>query len=1197
MSHILANNAAAMAAAALFFLFSCSRMDHTTVLDDIAVKEMTEGTEMVFKALFAQTKTTVEGNKVSWQSGDRIGIIDNFEPDICHLFVTSESGSSASFVGEVSSLATAYMAVYPYDASARANFSTGVITTTLSADQSLAPGEGTTALMTCKTVDNTLLFHHAGGIVSFSLKASDHVSRVLFRGNAGESVAGDAAITVGDATVATAVSGSYSVSAIPSGGETFADGTYYLSVAPGTYSSGFSLHLFSDNHKEAEGTVSGEKVVACGGGFNLGTVSPASEKWKASVSKNQKDVYVSPNGTGEATGIDEANTMSLSDFTRIMNYGDGATGSSSYSAYAYKSDLIKDKTFHLAAGTYPLSETLHTYSDYGKGSVAFRIEGAGRDDTILDGSSCAGSALHVCSVSEPAIQGMTFRNFSATNGGAIRIENSRITVYDCLFSHNSATEGGAIYCDAGSLFLSGSVFKDNSATNGGHAVLSSSADEGFAGIHNCTFIASEGASGTDVQSSSSMALTNNTFCSASSAPSHLCVQSQAEVANKVVLVGNILSDASGGGVASADGRYITSAGYNIYDHGHFTTEGGVDQSDVPSLTLSPDEAYFSWNGSTEFAKPVLSTEEDIIAGVTLGASVTPTNILDLYIDWLRNDGGLYKDIRKVNRNAQIWPGSYQEGSGTSSLNGTVLDNANNIFGMIVNSETGAAIPGVPVTDGFQFVLTDANGVYQFHSANGARRVYYTLPSGYEVTLDPDLKRPAFFDDHDISGITYYRKDFILTPASWDQSKFTMLWVGDPQAQTLSEVARFNNETVTDIIATVNAKQAAGEYLHIYGQTMGDIVYNASLLWPNMKTSMSNLPLAKGGYLPFYQMMGNHDKDARTTTDPDGMFYQYMGPKDYSYNIGDVHVIIMDDIRQTSRYSDNSCPDKYKWNYNGGFTDAQMEWLRQDLELIENKSQKLVLFGVHIPILSSAAMETKILPLLTPFKEAHVLSAHYHYPLNRTHTSYVCAGGLPIYEHVTPAACGSFWKSSLNVDGSPNGYSLYEIENAAVKNWIYKATGHPMDYQMRVYDGNATYADAPFDYHWYEVRTPAGGSQPCKGDPRLKDCFVVSLWNDDTTNWTVEFYQGGVKVGDFTRVAPGEAGDVCTTTFNFKNGWRSQYYNGYAPGHIWYYKPASGEPSSESDWEVVATQTIPGSGVVNVYRANTFQTDFTGFAAP
>ena len=47
---------------------------------------------------------------------------------------------------------------------------------------------------------------------------------------------------------------------------------------------------------------------------------------------------------------------------------------------------------------------------------------------------------------------------------------------------------------------------------------------------------------------------------------------------------------------------------------------------------------------------------------------------------------------------------------------------------------------------------------------------------------------------------------------------------------------------------------------------------------------------------------------------------------------------------------------------------------------------------------------------------------------------------------------------------------------------------------------------------------------------------------------------------------------------------------------WYAKIPGVEPATASGWTVKATQTIPGSGVKNVYTcSDKLQTDYTGFA--
>ena len=135
----------------------------------------------------------------------------------------------------------------------------------------------------------------------------------------------------------------------------------------------------------------------------------------------------------------------------------------------------------------------------------------------------------------------------------------------------------------------------------------------------------------------------------------------------------------------------------------------------------------------------------------------------------------------------------------------------------------------------------------------------------------------------------------------------------------------------------------------------------------------------------------------------------------------------------------------------------------------------------------------------------------------------------MYEHVHGGACGAWWSSNLNVDGAPNGYSIYEIKGNVVDNWVAKSTGRPETYQMRVYDGNATYTgQKKYSYTWTGGGTGAGIKT--NGNAALKDCFVVSIWNDDPQNWKVELVQNGV-VTPMSRISSNIA-DMCAVSFFF-----------------------------------------------------------------
>ena len=97
------------------------------------------------------------------------------------------------------------------------------------------------------------------------------------------------------------------------------------------------------------------------------------------------------------------------------------------------------------------------------------------------------------------------------------------------------------------------------------------------------------------------------------------------------------------------------------------------------------------------------------------------------------------------------------------INGTSIESTNTLVGLITDSKTGKGIAGVPVTDGYSFTTTDANGVYQFKANRYCRNVYYTLPSEYKVALDKETKLPLFYSTSTISYNRQNRNDFVLEP--------------------------------------------------------------------------------------------------------------------------------------------------------------------------------------------------------------------------------------------------------------------------------------------------------------------------------------------------------------------------------------------------------------------------------------------------
>lgn len=534
----------------------------------------------------------------------------------------------------------------------------------------------------------------------------------------------------------------------------------------------------------------------------------------------------------------------------------------------------------------------------------------------------------------------------------------------------------------------------------------------------------------------------------------------------------------------------------------------------------------------------------------------------------------------------------------ATINGTAIDAASNVAGLISNSKTGKGIAGVNVTDGYTWTTTDANGVYQMKRDPRARKIYYTTPAEYEVVLSSESHLPTFFSPGILESGKKYRADFQLTALAAKEEEVTFFMIGDPQCYQISESARYRLETIKDI------KAQAGKYKSVYALTLGDITFDATNMWTTMAQTMSNVTDEYGRYIPFFQCIGNHDHNSLSTDSSDDKVDDYnatakyvetFGPTDYSFDRGDVHVVVMDDI-PVSALESSSKPNGKTWNYNAGLTDEQYAWLKKDIENVKGKEGKMVFFCAHIPVrggsssggssFNTSRHYNDLLTLLQGFKEAHIMIGHTHYQQNYIH-SRTAKGGANIYEHIHGAACGAWWTADCSVTGSPNGYSIYNVKGANITNWHLKGSNKPDNYQMRVYDGSQTYTGTKgYKYNWYSTSITYA-SCTAKGFTEAKDAFVAEVFDDDKQNWTVEFYQNGSKVGDFKRKADGGVANIAVCAFWFNQHAKSTTtWTSTTASHYWYFKPASGKPSAETNWEVKATFKVPTNpSQVNTYTVN------------
>lgn len=379
----------------------------------------------------------------------------------------------------------------------------------------------------------------------------------------------------------------------------------------------------------------------------------------------------------------------------------------------------------------------------------------------------------------------------------------------------------------------------------------------------------------------------------------------------------------------------------------------------------------------------------------------------------------------------------------------VPQKGNNLIGRISDGQRGIA--NVVVSDGFTTTLTDAEGVYQMHRSDSAKFVFISVPAEYKIPTDGSI--PTHYKSINQKLETVYanfqlEKDNIT-------NDFTLVAMADPQPSVEWELKRFRNETVKDIQELVSDLP---EKSAIVGIALGDLTWDAPQLYPGYTDAVNEIPF------PVLQVIGNHDHDKNVKNDDrkaSHNFERYFGPTYYSYNKGQCHFIVLDDIVYNDRKS-----------YQNKISEEQMAWLKQDLSYVDK--DKLLIVGVHAPTTfrtHQLVNSKQFYEILDGYK-AIILSGHTH---NAAYTEI----SENITEYTLNAVFGSGWIGDINPRGGPNGYAILEVSGNRLKNEYFKATGHPSSYQMKLY--------------------PPGSSN------EKKESVVANIWNWNQ-HWTVEVYE-------------------------------------------------------------------------------------------
>lgn len=469
----------------------------------------------------------------------------------------------------------------------------------------------------------------------------------------------------------------------------------------------------------------------------------------------------------------------------------------------------------------------------------------------------------------------------------------------------------------------------------------------------------------------------------------------------------------------------------------------------------------------------------------------------------------------------------------------------------------AGIADVLVSNGREVVMTDANGTYTL-PAYEDMNLFITKPAGYATPVNVDLV-PQFSYVHKVAGSPNLRFGGIKPTGPLPRAvnfpliedsvgdRFQCLVFGDTQPYTNREVS-YVRDTVGKMLAARD--NGTTECLIFEGDIVGDDLS----LYGRFKKIVSV------GGVPQYYVAGNHDLDFDATDDAHSFdtFRREWGPEYYSFDIGQVHFVVLDDVRYPCNGVDDHafCDPAGEPAYNGVIHERQLVWLHNDLAHVPK--DMLLVINAHIPFASYADAKTQkrqvdnladiyaIIgdrPSLGLFGHTHTTEQIVPGEHFRGWQEVTGVGPAPFHQIITGSVAGSWWAGDLNDQGIPHAT---------------QRLGAPRGYYVIDFDG-ITYTDTYMTF---------GGTKEDQmhasfNTPRFRQWAETLLFYADTHE---------IPADTFPPVTAADLGDMNMLTLDDLEGgsWVAvNVWNGSKDSRVFV--------SIDGSEAIEATRTQPGEG--------------------
>ncbi len=458
----------------------------------------------------------------------------------------------------------------------------------------------------------------------------------------------------------------------------------------------------------------------------------------------------------------------------------------------------------------------------------------------------------------------------------------------------------------------------------------------------------------------------------------------------------------------------------------------------------------------------------------------------------------------------------------SPLFGAVVRNIPDKDGMTIKGVVYCGdepVQGAQVSDGVNVTLTDENGWYYLASAKECGHVFVCNPKGYKYTRK--AKYPEFYKTVDTERPSAVEQaDFELERD--EATDHTILFLADIQMCGRNEdIRQYEEHAVGDINTSISNARKQGK--DVYVITLGDQSYNT--YWHSYNIGIPEIHESMNLLDPdaIFNCMGNHDNNPKIAGDwaASADYREQWGPTYYSFNIGEIHYVVLDNIEFTNA----ECKNTFECN----ITTSVIKWLRKDLANVSKDTPIVVC--MHAPLFYRPQCSKPNVPDPTKyrynygsqfynsvkgFKDVRVFTGH-------AHTNYTVSY-LNMTEYNVGAIGGNLWwtgyfvnGNSVCTDGSPGGYRVLDTSGKELKTY-YKCIGFDNGYQFRCYDLNNCHITAsrfapsyknPADIDTWLANGYGFDSSDYNSDgtPKIPNRVLINVFAYDT-NWKVEVLEDG-----------------------------------------------------------------------------------------